>query len=74
MATIKMIFVKINLNGINPPGTFYNFVNGPGVKKVGNTNSIYVVKYSMLHNFVSLAVISLIAFSHRIFQHKIIVT
>jgi len=51
--------------------------------KVGNTNSICVVKYSLLHNFmtsclrklvrVCLAVISLTAFSHRIFKHKTIV-
>jgi len=50
--------------------------------KVGNTNSICMVKYSMLHNFmtsrlrrlvrVCLAVISLTAFSHRIFKHKTI--
>jgi len=49
--------------------------------KVGNTNSKYS-KYSMLHNFmtsrlrrlvrVCLAVISLTAFSHRIFKHKTI--
>ena len=54
--------------------------------KVGNINSICVVKYSMLHynnviiiNFaklvrVCLAVISLTAFSHKIFKHKTIVT
>jgi len=51
--------------------------------KVGNTNSISVVKYSMLHTLmtpclrnglvVKSAVISLTAFSHRIFKHKTIV-
>jgi len=48
--------------------------------KVSNTNSICVVKYSMLHTFmtpclhkllrVCLEVISLIAFSHRIFKQN----
>ena len=52
--------------------------------KVSNTNYIWVVKYSMQHNFmtsclrklvrVCLAVISLTAFSHRICKHKTIVT
>jgi len=49
---------------------------------VGTTDSIRVVKYSILQalaNFaklvrVCLAVISLTAFSHRIFKHKTIVT
>ena len=52
--------------------------------KVGNTDSICVVKCSILHTFmtscsrplvrVCLAVISLTTFSHRIFKHKTIVT
>jgi len=50
--------------------------------KVGNTNSFYVVKYSVQQTFINfaklvrvcLAVISLTAFSHRIFKHKTIVT
>ena len=51
--------------------------------KVGNTYFISVVKYSMLHTYdvmftklvrVWLAVISLIAFSHRKFKHKTIAT
>jgi len=52
--------------------------------KAGNTKSICVVKYSMLHTFmtsrlrklvrVCLAVISLTALSYRIFKHKTIVT
>jgi len=54
------------------------------LKKVGHINSICVVKYFTLHTFmtsclhklvrVCLAVISLIAFSHRISKHKTIVT
>ena len=58
-----------------------NFVNDPGVKKAGNTNSIFEVKYFMLHTFmtsclqklvrVCLAVISLTA---RIFKLKTFVT
>jgi len=52
------------------------------LKKVGNTNSICVVKYSTLHNIVMsclhklvhvcLAVISSTVFSHRIFKYKTI--
>ena len=52
--------------------------------KLVNTNYIYVVKYSMLYTFmtsclrkvvrVGPAVISLTAFSHRIFKHKTTVT
>jgi len=50
----------------------------------GNTDSICVVKYFMLHTFmtsrlrtlvrVCLAVISLTVFSHRIFKYKTTVT
>jgi len=52
--------------------------------KVGNTDSICVVTYSMLHTFMTSclrklvrvcpAVISLTAFSHRIVKHTTIVT
>jgi len=60
-------------------------VSGPGLESWQvHTNSICVVKYSMLHTFmtsclrklgrVCLAVISLTAFSHRLFKYKTIVT
>ena len=60
-------------------------MNGPGVeRKLATLISIFVAKYSMMHTFmtsclrklvrVCLAVISLTAFSQRIFKHKTIMT
>jgi len=77
---MRQIFQRLD----NSPNVKYSITlwTVQDLKKVGNTNSICVVKYSTLHNIVMsclhklvhvcLAVISSTVFSHRIFKYKTI--